>query len=178
MFNLEYASAIGPLTLTGEYTYVQVPNAYTGGLPLPSGKLPTGVVSDGNYTADAWYVECLCFLTRGDHRGYRRNQPGYARVTPKTNFFLLPGRDGPAYGWGAWETGVRVDYLNLNHDKINGGIYQAVTWALNWYWNPNMKVITNISWNERNFEPTSPSISTGQQLGNFWSIGTRFQLWF
>lgn len=175
LFNLEYASAFGPATLSAEYTYVQVPDAYTGGLPLPSGKLPKGVTSDGDYQADGWYIEGCYFLTRGDHRNIRRDQPGFANIIPKTNFFLAPGSDGPAFGWGAVETGLRVDYLNLCHGPVNGGTYKALTWVLNWYWNPVMRVTTCISYNERGFEPNSSAITTGRQFGDFWSLGTRFQ---
>jgi phosphate-selective porin OprO/OprP len=171
LVNLEYASAWGPLTLTGEYTWVRVGNAFTGGLPNPNGTLPAGVVRRGNYTAEGWYVEALYFLT-GDHRGYRREQPGYDRIQPATNFFFVRGPGcWPIFGTGAWEVGVRYDHLDLTNHGINGGIYDAVTGGINWHLNPNAKIQWNLSYMVRNFEPTD---FAGRQKGNFWGFGTRF----
>jgi phosphate-selective porin OprO/OprP len=153
-FTLEYASAFGPLTLTGEYAGAVVRNAFTGGLPGPGGKLPSGVVSHGNYMAQGYYVEALYFLT-GDHRGYRREQPGYDRIHPVDPFFYTPGEHGSWLGRGAWELGLRYDYLDLSDQGINGGFLHSVTAGLNWYLNGNTKVQWAYVWMERNFEPAN-----------------------
>jgi phosphate-selective porin OprO/OprP len=169
--NLEYASAWGPLTLTGEYSRVMVPNTFTGGLPLPNGKLPKGVVPHGTFEGEGWYVECLFFLTP-DHRGYRPEQPSYDRIRPSSNFFLLRGPGGcPIWGTGAWEVGIRYDYLDLSHHGINGGIEQGLTLGLNWHLNPNAKVQWNLTFHNRSFTPTD---TDGRQEGDFWGFGMRF----
>jgi phosphate-selective porin OprO/OprP len=153
-FTLEYASAFGPLTLTAEYAGSVVRNAFTGGLPGPDGKLPAGVVARGNYMAQGYYVEVLYFLT-GDHRGYRREQPGYDRIHPIDPFFFANAERGQLFGRGAWEIGVRYDYLDLCDHSINGGFLHSVTTGLNWHLNANAKVQWAYVWMERNFEPTN-----------------------
>ncbi len=170
LVNFEFASAWGPLTLTSEYTMVFINNTFTGGLPAPDGSLPDGVKARGDYFAQGWYVEALYFLT-GEHRGYRREQPGYDRIRPAENFFLVHGPHGPLCGLGAWEVGVRYDWLDLSHGGINGGTANAVTLGLNWHVNPNMKVQWNVVWMRRDFDPPDDA---GRRAGDFASLGMRF----
>jgi phosphate-selective porin OprO/OprP len=153
-FTIEYASAFGPLTLTAEYAGSVVRNAFTGGLPGPDGKLPAGVVAHGNYMAQGYYVEMLYFLT-GDHRGYRREQPGYDRIHPVDPFFFANAERGQLIGRGAWEIGVRYDYLDLCNSGINGGFLHSVTAGLNWHLNANAKIQWAYVWMNRNFEPVN-----------------------
>lgn len=168
---LEYASAWGPLTLTAEACASWVIDAFTGGLPLPDGSLPDGARSRGTYFAHGYYVEALYFLT-GEHRGYRREQPGYDRIRPAEPFFLVRGEDdGCLWGRGAWEVGVRYDFVDLTDAGINGGSAHAVTLGLNWHLNPNMKVQWNYVWMDRHFTPPD---NKGRQDGSFTSLGMRF----
>lgn len=151
-FTLEYASAFGPLTLTAEYAGSVVRNAFTGGLPRADGSLPAGVVARGNYMAQGYYVEALYFLT-GDHRGYRRDQPGYDRIHPVDPFFFANAERGQLFGRGAWEVGLRYDYLDLSNQGINGGFLYSITAGLNWYLNANSKIQWAYVWMDRNFTP-------------------------
>jgi phosphate-selective porin OprO/OprP len=168
---LEYASVFGRLTVASEYAFGWVPNAYTGGLPAPDGTLPAGVVARGDYFSHGWYVEALYFLT-DDHRPYRREQPGYDRIRPTTNFFFVRGPGcGPIWGSGAWEVGLRYDYLDLSDKGVNGGIYHAITSGVNWHLNANAKIQFNLSWMRRDFTPTD---FAGRQPGDFWGFCTRF----
>lgn len=169
--NLEFASAWGPLTLTGEFAFTWVTDAHTGGLPQPGGRLPADVVRRGTYLAHGAYVEALYFLT-GEHRGYRREQPGYDRIRPHEPFFVVSGEgDRLLWGRGAWEIGLRYDFLDLTDDGINGGVAQAVTVGLNWHLNPNMKVQWNYVWMERSFDPSD---AAGRRPGSLHGLGMRF----
>ena len=168
--NLEFAAACGRLTLSAEGSWSWVTDAYTGGLPLPNGTLPAGARSRGTYLARGAYMEALYFLTP-DHRGYRKERPGFDRVVPKENFFLVKGERGLCYGLGAWELGVRYDYLDLTDAGINGGTGQAVTLALNWYFNPNSRIQMNYVVMDRHFDPAD---TAGRVNGAFQGFGIRF----
>jgi phosphate-selective porin OprO/OprP len=169
-FTLEYASAFGPWTLTAEYSGSVVRNAFTGGLPLPNGRLPAGVAAHGDYFAQGYYVEVLYFLT-GDHQTYDLNRRGYGRIRPRENFFLVDGERGPLFGHGAWQVGVRYDYIDLSNHGINGGFAHAITVGLNWYLNPNAKLQWNYVWTERNFAPDN---NAGMVAGDINAFGMRF----
>ncbi len=170
LVNFEFASAWGPFTVTSEATFVWVPNAYTGGLPRANGSLPAGVVRRGDYNANGCYVEALYFLT-GEHREYRKERPSYDRVRPISNFYAVRGPHGIISAPGAWEIGIRYDYLDLTHGGINGGTYNALTLGLNWHLNPTMRVQWNYVYATRDFEPTN---AADRQEGNFNSFGMRF----
>jgi phosphate-selective porin len=53
------------------------------------------------------------------------------------------------FGHGAWQVGVRYNYLNLDDKGIDGGFLNDLTLGLNWYINPNMKFQWNFSATER-----------------------------
>ena len=169
-FTVEYASAFGPWTLTAEYGGSVVRNAYTGGLPLPDGRLPAGVAPHGDYFAQGYYVEVLYFLT-GDHQTYDLGRRGYGRIRPRDNFFPGGGEGCRPFGRGAWQVGVRYDYLDLSNHGINGGFSHAVTVGLNWYLNPNAKLQWNYVWTERNFAPDN---NAALLAGDINAFGMRF----
>lgn len=89
----------------------------------------------GDVTVTDWYVD-LMYMVTGEARGVNR------RAVPETSFDPLDG------GWGAFEVGLRFEHLDTNEalsasgdgtDEVNIG---AV--ALNWYWNPLMKLAVNV----------------------------------
>ncbi len=60
-------------------------------------------------------------------------------MKPKNNAF----KDG---GWGAWEVGVRVSNLDFSDDAVSSsyrGELDNWTLGLNWYLNPNMRIMWN-----------------------------------
>lgn len=183
IYNLEAASVWGPVTLTAEWSAASVSNAFTssGNLTLPPGGNPTpaqlraiGLTRRGNYFAQGYYVEALCFLT-GDYRQFRVKQPAYDRVTVNEKAFWQHGPCGSIFGKGAWEVGVRYDWINLCNSGINGGFGHALTFGLNWHMSENMKVQFNYIWMNRNFEPTD---FTGRQEGDFEGFGMRYHVDF
>jgi phosphate-selective porin OprO/OprP len=172
--NLEFASACGPWTFSAEAACSWVTNAFTGGLPLATGKLPAGAVSRGTFFAPAAYTELLYFLTP-DHREYRKERPGHDRVVPRENFFFVESDHGPIWNRGAWEVGVRYDYLDLTSNGINGGIGQAVTFGVNWYLNPNTRFQVNYSVMHRAF---APSDAAARVTGDLQVLGFRANMDF
>lgn len=169
--NLEFAAACGPWTMAAEVTHSWVTNAFTGGLPNADGTLPKDVVARGTYRAQGAYVELFRFLTP-DHRPYRKERPGYERVTPTSNFFWIEGDDGrKAFNWGGWEVGARYDYVDLTNAGINGGTARGITGAVNWYFSSNMRIQANYIWMHRAFNPAD---NAGRLTGDFNGFGVRF----
>ena len=119
MINPEWALVSGPLSLQGEYFHAFV-DADEAGDPGFWG----------------WYLYGSYFLT-GEHRGYNRKKGAFSRVKPKQNFQFSKG------GWGAWELGLRLSYVDLNGGDIRGGKEGNLTAGLNWYIDPNMRVMLN-----------------------------------
>lgn len=63
-------------------------------------------------------------------------------MKPKRNFL----KEG---GLGAWEVAARFSHLDLNDEGIIGGRLNNVTVGLNWYLNPNMRVMWNFVYADR-----------------------------
>lgn len=85
-----------------------------------------------------WYGYVSYFIT-GESRNYNKKDAEFKRVRPLNNFSIEDGT------WGAWEVAARFSQLDLD-DKtvdINGGILNNATLGVNWYLNPNMKIMFN-----------------------------------
>ncbi|MBY0526238.1 MAG: OprO/OprP family phosphate-selective porin [Gemmataceae bacterium] len=182
IFNIEIASAWGPLTLTSEWSAAKATNTFTStGSQVLSPTNATaaqlralGYTPRGTYYAQGYYVEALYFLT-GEYRPLRLNQPAYDRVAVHEKAFWTKGPLGSIFGKGAWEVGVRYDYIDLSNSGINGGLAHAVTGGLNWYLNDNTRIQWNYIWMNRNFEPTD---FAGRREGDFQGFGIRFHVDF
>ena len=118
------------------------------------------------------YVEVLYFLT-GEHRAYIRESGLYDRIVPRQNAYWVKGKDGKPneHGWGAWQVGLRYNYLNLNDKGINGGVLNDITLGLNWFINPNRKIQWNYSVTNRH-SPASPR-RDGKSDGTIQGFGMR-----
>ncbi|MFO0805718.1 MAG: porin [Gemmataceae bacterium] len=175
VWNLEFASAWKKWTFAAEGSLSSVTNAYTGGMPAANGTLPAGVTARGTYVATGGYVELLRFLTN-DHRPYVKERPGYGRVVPTRRFIFREDDNGCRhFDIGAWEVGVRYDYANLTHGGINGGVFNGLTAAVNWYWSSNARMQLNATWMRRSFDPTD---TTGRVNGDITALGVRFNMDF
>jgi phosphate-selective porin OprO/OprP len=155
-------SASGPWTFGGEFLSRFTPHAFIGGVPNPNGTLPPGVEAVGDLFFWGAYVEVLYFLTPGDHQPVNQEIPGYARVVPVRSFFCNKCQRGP----GAWEIGLRYDYVNVNSGLIQAGQLNSVTAGLNWYLNGHARIMLNYVWTNRD---TGVSASSG----NFSAFGVR-----
>jgi len=138
----EAAYVNGPFSLQGEYmgSAVERPDA-----------------SD-TYFQGA-YIYASYFLT-GEHRPYSKSAGVFSRLRPLKNFSPKGG------GLGAWELALRYSYLDLNDENIDAGNMADVTLGLNWYLNPNMKIMWNYIYSHLN------------GIGNADMLLTRFQVDF
>jgi len=85
---------------------------------------------------------------------------------------MLEGEDESwSFDTGAWEVGVRYDYVDLTHGGINGGTAQGITGAINWYLASNARIQVNASWMTREFNPGDKE---GRVNGEFTALGIRF----
>ena len=132
---------------------------------------------DNNFTG--WYVQAAWALT-GENRSYN---PATGAFTPPkpANPFRLDGT-----GWGAWELAARYSELDLNdnindpanvvtawtgattrtytfYNTVRGGDQKALTLALNWYANDNIRFGLNYQFIQldRLQSGTTPSAVTG-----------------
>lgn len=113
----ELAGVWGPLSAQGEYIQVEVDSPEGG-------------------TVGGWYGYVSYALT-GEHRQYDASLGEFQGIVPKENF-ELGGK-----GIGAWEIGARYSTADFNDGFIEGGSQDVITLGLNWYLNPNMRIMFN-----------------------------------
>lgn len=131
---LEGAFVYGPFSLQSEFIQTWLEPEDT--------SLETGYLY-GCYGA-------LSYILTGEHRTYDKNDGRFQGVIPKENFSLknFSLKDGT---WGAWELAARYSYLSLDDGDmdIEGGEAFGITAGLNWYLNPNMRMMLNWVHSER-----------------------------
>ncbi len=125
LLGLEFAAAHGPATLQAEWHQARVNMREEDEFP-----------HDGTATLNGYYIYAGYFLT-GEHRSYNRGIGTVGRTIPNSNF------GGEGHGWGAWEVGLRHSELDLNDGPVEGGRLRNITAGLNWYLNPNMRLMWN-----------------------------------
>jgi phosphate-selective porin OprO/OprP len=130
--NAELAAVQGPWTFQAEWLASFTHHAQRLGPAGGAGPLADPLFYQGGY------VQLLYFLT-DDHDHYSLERAAFDRVTPRENFFWVPGDGGSFFGTGAWQVGARYNVLDLDDQGINGGILHNFTVGLNWFFNPNTK---------------------------------------
>lgn len=116
----EVAVVYGPLSIQGEATYA---------------------INNQPAAATAkffgFYTQASYFLT-GEHRVYKPEEAAFGRVAPRRNAFV----DG---GIGAWELAARFSQLDVADAGagIAGGTLRDMTAGVNWYLNPNARIMVN-----------------------------------
>lgn len=161
--NLELAGVRGPWTFQAEYLVNSLleAQARSGATGLPTGPNLGSVVYHGGY------VQVLYFLT-GESDNYSKERGAFDRVKPHENFFLVRDENNcRCFGTGAWQVGLRYDYLDLNDKGQNGGILHNGTVGLNWFLNPNMKIQFNYMATVRD---TGLVTNAGDGLINGWGM--------
>ena len=129
LLGLEMAYVYGPFSVQTEYMRAQLDIAAN----------PKDGFLNGGYA----YVSY--FLT-GENRVYNKKAGCFDRVRPYENFFRVRDEDcNIQTGLGAWEVGYRYSWLDLNDFTVGlkGGIATDHTFGLNWYLNPNMRIMWN-----------------------------------
>lgn len=114
------------------------------------------------------YVYASYFLT-GEYMPWQREEGDLTRPKPARNL----GKDG----WGAWQVAARYSYADFTDDDIAGGVGEAITLGLNWYWNPNASVQVDYS----NGRISDRNVVVGSETfarGDYDIVGVRFRVDF
>ena len=157
LIGTELAYVYGPLSFQTEY--------YGAFMNLLNGGAADSYVSGG-------YAYVSYFLT-GENRPYNKKAGCFDRLKPYENFFRVSDEDGCVQtGIGAWEVGYRYSWLDLNDgstaNAFQGGLAIDHTLGLNWYLNPNLRLMWNyVHSTDTPGVNTANSISTGTlNVGN------------
>ena len=112
--------------LGGEFAYVN------GSLFLQGEYLQTTVSGMNETELSSYYGQISYFLT-GERRTYKNSLSGFGSVKPNNNY----GENG----WGAIELAVRLSSMDLT--TANAGTLEDFTVGINWYLNPNTRIMLN-----------------------------------
>lgn len=191
-FNNEYLLGLeelyirGPWSFQAEYGWNFCDNAQLG----YSGGKATGAVN--NYTFNGGYLQVSYMLT-GENRHYDTKFGTLSRYYlggqgPYENAFLVRDADGClCSGHGAWEVACRYSYVDLNSGfgnigstRVQGGIVDGVSLALNWYINTNLTVMTDWVYDDRHDTQTTGVNGAASTVpaGSTNGFGTEVQLSF
>ncbi len=116
----EFALVHGPASVQAEY--------------IRAGLNPVAPNANSNF--HGYYLLGSYFLT-GERRNYRASSGQFRGIKPRRDFNIRQG------GMGAWEVAVRYSSLDLNHRSVSGGRLNDFTAGLNWYLNPNARLMWN-----------------------------------
>ncbi|MBF0369342.1 MAG: porin [Magnetococcales bacterium] len=119
LLGLEAALVWGAFSLQGEAIWADVKRDLN----------PTASLN-GAYGYASW------FLT-GESRLYEGDAGEFGRVKPERDFNLDQG------GFGAWELAARYSLMDLNDVGVAGGEEDNITLGLNWYLNPQIRLMAN-----------------------------------
>jgi phosphate-selective porin OprO/OprP len=133
--NAELLGIAGPFSIQSEVTAVEVNR-----------------LGAGDCCFNGGYVLASYILT-GEHRGYDRSIGYIDRLIPSRP---LGSRKDGARGWGAVELAARFSWIDLNSNSVRGGRLEDETVGLNWYLNPNVRLMFNYVLANLNDAPTAP----------------------
>lgn len=145
LYGLEAALVHGPLSLQGEYIHADADTTYL-----------------GRRDFSGYYVQGSWFLT-GESRPYSSKSATFGTVVPHGNFHPTQ------HGWGAWELALRYSGLDLDSGLVWGGTMENYSLGLNWYLNPNARVMLNY---------VHSDVEHRFYDGRFHALMTRFQVHF
>ena len=124
-------------------------------------------VSGEDITLNGGYVSAH-YLIGGKGFAYKRGYQVFDKISPCSNF------DCSGCGsWGAWELGVRWSRLDLS--EADGGEADNFTVGINWYLNPNTKIMFNYVYSDiTNFQGFRDNDASGE----ISAFGIRFQVFW
>jgi phosphate-selective porin OprO/OprP len=185
MIGLEFVGNNGPWSFQSEYFGSWLYNAHTtsAGPLTTNGFQPAPGTSVGTVYYQAAYAEVLYFLT-GESRTYSKIEYRFDRPIPHNNFYAVRGGGSGrrlSLSEGAWQAGIRYNYLCLSDGEVNGGVLNGCTLGLNWLLNPNARVYFNYDFTHRDFTSTPFAKVNGEVVpspsydGSGWihGFGTR-----
>ena len=158
MIGLEFVGNNGPWSFQSEYFGSWLYNARTTSAgPLnTNGYQPAPGTNVGTVYYQSGYAEVLYFLTR-ESRTYSKIEYRFDRPIPHNNFYAIRGGGSGrrlSVSEGAWQLGLRYNYLCLSDGEVNGGVLNGCTLGLNWLLNPNARVYFNYDFTYRDFQST------------------------
>jgi len=158
MIGLEFVGNNGPWSFQSEYFGSWLYNARTtaAGPLVTNGYQPKPGTFVGTTYFQGGYAEVLYFLT-GESRTYSKIEYRFDRPVPHNNFYAIRGGGSGrrlSISEGAWQVGVRYNYLCLNDGEVNGGVLNGMTLGLNWLLNPNARIYFNYDFTYRDFVST------------------------
>jgi phosphate-selective porin OprO/OprP len=165
MIGLELVANNGPWSFQSEYFGSWLYNTRTtsAGPLVTNGFQPKPGTNVGTVYYQSGYAEVLYFLT-GESRTYSKIEYRFDRPIPHNNFYAIRGGGSGrrlSLSEGAWQVGLRYNYLCLNDSGVNGGILNGMTLGLNWMLNPNARVYFNYDLTHRDFVSTPWGKSNG-----------------
>lgn len=128
--------------------------------------MPVSIADRGAAYFQTWYALASVFLT-GENRAYRKSTGVLDRVYPRRDF-VKKDACGLAWGPGAWELAFRVSHADFNDGGVNGGRLTDLTFGVNWYLNPYVRMTTNYV----HAISTPPGANARGGTGDF--VGVRF----
>lgn len=138
-FSLRAENHLGTKLLETDFSNVEEANikglemAYVNGSFSIQGEYVTTTISANNeYGLNGYYGQISYFIT-GESRPYKNSYSGFNRVAPKKNF----GSDSR----GAIELVARISQMDCS-ESMNG-VLKDKTVGLNWYLNPNTRIMFN-----------------------------------
>jgi phosphate-selective porin OprO/OprP len=158
MIGLELVGNNGPWSFQSECFGSWLYNARTtsAGPLVTNGYQPKPGTNVGTVYYQGGYAEVLYFLT-GESRTYSKIEYRFDRPVPNNNFYAIRGGGSGrrlSLSEGAWQLGVRYNYLCLNDGEVNGGVLNGMTLGLNWLLNPNARIYFNYDLTYRDFVST------------------------
>jgi len=158
MIGLEFVGNNGPWSFQSEYFGSWLYNARTtsAGPLVTNGYQPKPGTFVGTTYFQGGYAEVLYFLT-GESRTYSKIEYRFDRPVPHNNFYAIRGGGSGrrlSLSEGAWQVGMRYNYLCLSDGEVNGGVLNGMTLGLNWLLNPNARVYFNYDLTHRDFVST------------------------
>ena len=145
----------GPFSVQAEYGWNWINGAY--GI-LHNGNTKVTPISGQDYMFNGGYIQVAYTLT-GENRAYDKHlgtlaRAYYGSTGPYEKAWLTRDADGNLI-WtrGAWEVACRFGYTDLNSgtgaNRVNGGIMNGTSLAVNWYLNNNLNVMFDWVYDQR-----------------------------
>ena len=169
---LELVGNNGPWSFQSEYfgnwlyNTTSATGAFEKFLPVGSTTLNPNY---GTYFTNSGYAEVLYFVT-GESRSYDRLEARFDRPIPRNNFYIVRDSTGRLRASeGAVQVAMRYQYVCLSDHEINGGTLNALTFGVNWMFNPNSRLYFNYDFAYRDFTNNLNNNASGWITG----FGTR-----
>jgi len=159
LFGTEGALVYGPFSMQGEWALAHNDRKNRENFNLPGNQGEP----DDDVDFRAWYVYASYFLT-GENRTYKTANGVFDKIKPKDN--LYDKKTG--WGLGAWELGLRYSDVDLEDASVIGGEMDDITVGINWYLNPNARVMFNYVLVDLEREIFYPDPSESDRIKRFY----------